>query len=85
MVNAWQTGDVALMQDVTKGVNKGMRMTDQLDTILLYSRHDAMLRKIANYLDGGVPHFVAVGSLHLIGPRGLIEMLKASGYEVKQL
>ena len=30
-------------------------------------------------------HFIAVGALHLAGPRGLIEMLKKRGYVVKQL
>ncbi len=85
MVNAWQTGDVKLMQDVTVAVNKGLRMSDQLDEVLLYSRHAAMLKKIEDYLAGRSPHFVAVGSLHLVGPRGLVEMLKARGFEVKQL
>ena len=85
IVNAWQSGDVKLMQDVNATVNKGMRMTDQLDDVLLYSRHEAMLKKIGTYLEGGTPHFIAVGSLHLIGPRGLIELLRAKGYEVKQL
>ncbi len=84
MVNAWQSGDVALMQEVVKAVNKDLRMTDQLDDVLLHSRHDEMVKKIAGFLDGGVPHFVAVGSLHLVGPRGLVEMLKARGFEVKQ-
>ena len=85
MVNAWQTGDVNLMQDVVKSVNRHMRMTDQLDEVLLHSRHAAMLKKIEDYLAGRIPHFVAVGSLHLIGPRGLVELLKARGFEVKQL
>ncbi len=85
MVNAWQSGDVKLMQDVTSAVNRGLRMSDQLDEVLLYSRHAAMLRKIEDYLAGRTPHFVAVGSLHLVGPRGLVEMLKARGFEVKQL
>ena len=85
MVNAWQTGDVKLMQDVTSAVNKGLRMSDQLDEVLLHSRHAAMLKKIEDYLAGRTPHFVAVGSLHLVGPRGLVEMLKARGFEVKQL
>ena len=85
MVNAWQTGDVKLMQDVTSAVNKGLRMSDQLDEVLLYSRHTAMLKKIEDYLAGRAPHFVAVGSLHLVGPRGLVEILKARGFEVKQL
>ena len=85
MVNAWLAGDVSLMQEVAASVNKGKRMTDQLDAVLLHSRHDEMLKKIVYYLEGDVPHFVAVGSLHLLGPKGLVEMLKARGYEVKQL
>ena len=85
MVNAWQSGDVNLMAEVAKGVNKGMRMTDQLDEVLVHGRHAAMLKKIESYLEGKVPHFVAIGSLHLVGPRGLVEILKARGYEVKQL
>ena len=85
MVNAWQTGDVNLMGEVAKGANKGMRMTDQLDEVLVHGRHAAMVKKIENYLGGSVTHFVAVGSLHLVGPRGLVEMLKARGYAVKQL
>ena len=85
VVNAWQTGDVNLMQEVTRGVNKQLRLTEQLDEVLLHRRHDAMLRKMESYLRGSVPHFVAVGSLHLIGPRGLVEMLRSRGFEVKQL
>ena len=85
MVNAWLAGDVSLMQEVAASINKGKRMTDQLDAVLLHSRHGEMLKKIVNYLEGDVPHFVAVGSLHLLGPKGLVEMLKARGYEVKQL
>ena len=85
MVNAWLAGDVSLMQEVAASVNKDKRMTDQLDAVLLHSRHDEMLKKIVYYLEGDVPHFVAVGSLHLLGPKGLVEMLKARGYEVTQL
>ena len=85
MVNAWQSGDVNLMQAVAKAANKDARLAQQLDEVLLYSRHEAMLKKIEGYLAGNVPHFVAVGSLHLVGPRGLVEMLKARGFEVRQL
>ena len=84
VVNAWQAGDVNLMQEVTRGVNKQLRLTEQLDEVLLHRRHDAMLRKMETYLQGSVPHFVAVGSLHLIGPRGLVELLRSRGFEVKQ-
>jgi len=44
-----------------------------------------MLSKIEIFLAGNQVHLVAVGALHLIGKRGLVEMLKAKGYLVKQL
>jgi uncharacterized protein YbaP (TraB family) len=84
MVNAWQSGDARLMAEVTAQVNRGMKLTAQLDEILLYGRHDAMLKKIESYLAGKEAYFVAVGSLHLVGPRGLIQALASRGYEVRQ-
>jgi uncharacterized protein YbaP (TraB family) len=84
MVNAWQTGDTALMAEVTAEVNRGMKSTDKLNEILLQSRHGAMMKKIEGYLAAKATHFVAVGSLHLIGPQGLIQLLKNKGYEVTQ-
>lgn len=84
IVNAWQTGDTALMAEVTAEVNRGMKSTDRLNAILLHGRHDAMLKKIEGYLAAKATHFVAVGSLHLIGPQGLIQLLQHKGYEVTQ-
>ena len=84
MVNAWQTGDTKLMEEVTADVNRGMRLASQLDDIMLHARHDPMLKKIEGYLAGKGAYFVAVGSLHLVGPRGLVQALKAKGYEVSQ-
>ncbi|MEP7156338.1 MAG: TraB/GumN family protein [Betaproteobacteria bacterium] len=84
MVNAWQTGDTKLMAEVTLEVNKGMRKGKELDEVLLYSRHPNMVKKIEGYLAGNEITFIAVGSLHLVGPRGVIESLKAKGYEVTQ-
>lgn len=84
MVNAWQVGDTALMQEVVQSVNKGMRLSSALDEVLLHGRHEAMLKKIEGYLAGKESHFVAVGSLHLVGPRGLLQSLKARGYEINQ-
>ena len=84
MVNAWQTGDGKLMAEVTAEVNRGMKSTAQLDDIMLHGRHEAMVKKIEGYLAAKAVHFVAVGSLHLVGPRGLVQMLKSRGYEVTQ-
>lgn len=85
VVNAWQSGDVKLMQDVTSDVTKDARQSEALDEILLFARNDAMLKKIQGYLAEDKTHFIAVGALHLMGPRGLVELLKSKGYQVRQL
>ena len=84
MVNAWQTGDTALMEEVAMAVNKNMRQTAKLDEVLLYGRHPGMLAKIEGYLATRELHFIAVGSLHLVGPRGLLAGLKSKGFVVIQ-
>ena len=51
----------------------------------IWARHESMASKIEGYLnDSKDRHFIAVGSLHLAGPRGLIEMLRKRGYIVRQ-
>jgi uncharacterized protein YbaP (TraB family) len=45
-----------------------------------------MVAKIAAWLDGpDRRRFVAVGALHLCGPRGLVELLRGRGYAVRQV
>lgn len=85
MVNAWQSGDVALMQSVVATAERDALMKEPLDALLIYGRHEGMVKKIAGYLEGDIPHFVALGSVHLLGPRGLVELLKGRGFEVSQL
>jgi uncharacterized protein YbaP (TraB family) len=52
----------------------------------IWSRHEAMAKKIEGLInESRQKHFVAVGALHLCGPRGLVEMLRKRGYRVRQL
>jgi uncharacterized protein len=85
VVTAWQTGDVKLMQDVVATGNKNAKRISEFDEILLYNRHPAMVKKIEGFLLDNQPHFVAVGSLHLLGPKGLVELLAAKGFKIRQL
>lgn len=84
VINAWQSGDAKLMQEVAEQANRGMRKLDALDDLLIHARNRDMLKKIEGFLAGNESHFVAVGSLHLTGHRGLIALLKEKGYEVTQ-
>ena len=85
MVNAWQSGDAKLMLEVTAAVNQDMRRSAEIEELLVYSRHSEMLKKIEVFLADDQPYFVAIGSLHLVGPRGLVELLRTKGYKVRQL
>ena len=85
LVNAWQSGDPDLLLEVARAYNETVPGAKALEEKFIWSRHDAMADKIESYLLGRDPAFVAVGALHLAGPRGLVEILKKRGYTVRQL
>jgi uncharacterized protein len=85
-MDAWEAGDADKLIAIMKEYNAGAKDADKFDNKLLYSRHDAMVIKIASYLAlKDETHFVAVGALHMPGPKGLVAMLEKKGYKVTQL
>lgn len=86
IVQAWEVADrpalERLLGEMSTQTSVGARFT--VDTILL-GRHDAMVRRIESLMADGKNYLFAVGALHLVGPRGLVEMLKARGYTVTEL
>lgn len=86
IVQAWETADrralERLLDEMRAQTSVGARFT--VDTILL-GRHDAMVSRIETLMADGRNYLFAVGALHLVGPRGLVEMLKARGYTVTEL
>ena len=84
MVNAWQIGDPELMLEIAQRYNENVPGAKEFEEKFVWARHDAMVAKIEGYLAGRQRHFIAVGSLHLAGPRGLVAMLRKAGYIVKQ-
>jgi hypothetical protein len=86
VVNAWQSGDPALLLEVMRSYNDGVPGAAELEEKFIWSRHESIVAKIERLLlEGREPAFVAVGALHLAGPRGLVEMLRKGGYSVRQL
>lgn len=85
MVNAWQTGDPKLLLEIARKYNDTVPGAKEFEEKFIWARHDSMVAKIEGYLANSKDrHFVAVGSLHLAGPRGLVEMLRKRGYIVRQ-
>ena len=86
MVNAWQAGNPGLLLEIARKYNDLVPGAREFEEKFIWSRHEAMATKIEGYLNRSRErHFIAVGSLHLAGPRGLVEMLRARGYIVRQL
>jgi uncharacterized protein YbaP (TraB family) len=86
MVNAWQSGDADLLLEVARRYNESVPGAREIEEKFIWSRHEAMARKIESFLlEGRERVFVAVGALHMAGPRGLLEILRKRGYLVRQL
>jgi uncharacterized protein len=86
MVNAWQSGEPGLLLEVARRYNENVRGAREMEEKFIWSRHDEMVAKISGYLlESRERHFVAVGALHLAGPRGLVELLRKRGFMVRQL
>ena len=85
MVGAWQFGDPNLMLEIARRYNDQVPGAKEFEEKFIWSRHPEMLAKIEDYLNHSKErHFIAVGALHLAGPRGLVELLRKRGYLVRQ-
>ena len=85
IVSAWKKGDAdGAFKLNQKGFNDP-EAKREFDDKFLYQRDVAMTRKIEELLRQPGPHFIAVGSLHLVGPKSIVEQLKAKGYRVEQI
>ena len=84
LTKAWSTGDTeALESIVSEGVQDDPRMTPIFEK-LIYERNKIMASRIEGFLKTGGRYFVVVGAGHLVGKRGIIELLKEKGYSVEQ-
>jgi uncharacterized protein YbaP (TraB family) len=85
LIKAWQAGDPANLLLIARTYNAQVKGAEEFEEKFIWSRHGDMLKKIDGYLTQSKDrHFIAVGSLHLVGPRGLVEELRKRGYVVKQ-
>ena len=85
MVHYWKTGDKKrmnklLFEDV---LNEYPAFSTIYDS-LIYQRNDQMVSKIDQMLKQQGNYFVVVGSGHLIGEKGIVNVLKEKGYDVKR-
>jgi hypothetical protein len=82
LTRAWLAGDLATIETAT---TEGIMADPELREALLVGRNRAWLRLLLNTLARQEKPLVAVGTAHLVGPDGLVEMLKSEGYSVRRL
>lgn len=81
LIESWRTGDAPAVERI---VLKDLQQEPQLYQRLLVERNRNWLPKLELLFSRKGHAFVVVGAAHLIGPDGLITMLKAKGYTVEQ-
>ena len=85
IVSAWKRGDADAAYKLNQKGLSDPEAKREFDDKFLYQRDVAMTRKVEELLRQPGPHFIAVGSLHLVGPKSIVEQLKAKGYRVEQI
>lgn len=82
LTTAWQAGRT---EEVEALLVEGFAAFPRLYERLVADRNRGWLPQIEALLAGDQRAFVAVGALHLVGERGVVELLEARGYQVEQL
>jgi uncharacterized protein YbaP (TraB family) len=81
LVDSWRAGDAAAVERI---VLKDLEQEAELYQRLLVERNKNWLPKLEALFARKASAFVVVGAAHLVGPDGLVAMLKAKGYTVEQ-
>jgi uncharacterized protein YbaP (TraB family) len=85
LLTAWASGDTSYMES---SLEKDLRDHPEQKSIFdkfFFERNRGMAEKIEGYLAGHETVFVVVGAGHLVGSRGIIQILKDKGYSVEQV
>ncbi len=85
-IKAWKTGNTKALEDlmVTDELKKHPEFLPMIEKII-YERNVGMADKIDGYLKSNEKHFVVVGAGHLVGEKGLVNLLIKKGYKVEQV
>jgi uncharacterized protein YbaP (TraB family) len=85
IITSWMTGDVEAMEHLLTDYAKESPAAQKLFKKINDDRNVGMADKIANYLKSGKRYFVVVGAAHMVGPKGVVQLLRNKGFTVNQL
>jgi hypothetical protein len=82
LADAWRFGDAATIEKI---VLSDLKSDPVLYQRLLVDRNRSWLPQVEALFERSGRAFVVVGAAHLVGPDGLLQMLRAKGYTVEQM
>ena len=85
MVRAWTSGDAQAMESIISDAVVQDESIAPIFQKLFDGRNVKMTSSIEGYLNSNGSYFVIVGAGHLVGKRGIVELLKSKGYVIEQL
>jgi uncharacterized protein YbaP (TraB family) len=86
LVDAWVHADArGLEEELEREKSESSMFAREILPRLIDERNRSMAEKIATLARPGTTTFVAVGALHLVGPEGLVELMRKRGFAVRQL
>ncbi|OGW38873.1 MAG: hypothetical protein A2Y97_12150 [Nitrospirae bacterium RBG_13_39_12] len=85
LIRAWTSGDAKGIESImTKSIKEDKDLSSVYEKFV-NERNRNMALKIEEFLRTNDAYFVIVGAGHLVGKKGIIEILKEKGYSVRQL
>lgn len=83
----WRAGDAdqmaAWQSRLSKKLTHSSSISEAIDEKTLYQRNRRFVARILLAAKPGQPLFIAIGALHLGGPRGVLALLKQHGFDVR--
>jgi uncharacterized protein len=80
ITDAWRRGDLVALEGLLK---QGMDESPELFGVIITDRNRNWLPRIEQMLaDPAQDYLVVTGALHMIGPQGLVELLRGRGYKI---
>jgi uncharacterized protein YbaP (TraB family) len=84
MIGAWKTGDAAAMARLILRQREASPDLEEVYVRILDDRNVTMTAHIREYLQGEGDVFVVVGAGHLVGEKGILQLLESAGYQPEQ-
>lgn len=85
----WRDGDAdqlfAWQAEKSAKLTRDKTASDAIDEGIVYQRNRRFVSRMVAMADPRKPVFVAIGALHLGGPRGVLALLRTAGYRVQPL